>query len=272
MTTNPNPADKVEQWELSKLTPYARNSRTHSDAQVAQLAASIKEWGWTTPVLVDEAGGIIAGHGRVLAARQLGMTEVPVVMATGWSDAKKRAYVIADNKLALNAGWDDAMLALEMGEIKALGFDLSLTGFDDKEIKAFGDEVGGEGAGGPGQPEDGAYTGKIKAPIYEIKGEKPQVADLFSNTKTAELTKEIDAADLPKEIAAFLRLAAERHTVFNFRNIAEFYAHSNAQIQDLFERSALVIIDFDKAVENGFVRMTERLGRIADAQGLADDE
>jgi hypothetical protein len=272
MTTNP--ADKVEQWELAKLTPYARNSRTHSDAQVAQLAASIKEWGWTTPVLVDEAGGIIAGHGRVLAARQLGMTEVPVVMATGWSDAKKRAYVIADNKLALNAGWDDAMLALEMGEIKALGFDLSLTGFDDKEIKAFGADVAGDGAGadGPGQLEDGAYTGKIKAPIYEIKGEKPKVSDLFSNTKTAELVKEIDAADLPKEVAAFLRLAAERHTVFNFRHIAEFYAHSDARIQDLFERSALVIIDFDKAVENGFVRMTARLGAIADAQGPADDE
>jgi hypothetical protein len=266
-----NPADKVEQWDLSQLTPYARNSRTHSDAQVAQLAASIKEWGWTTPVLVDEQGGIIAGHGRVLAARQLGMVKVPVVMATGWSDAKKRAYVIADNKLALNAGWDDAMLALELGEIKALGFDLALTGFDDLEIKAL-DGTEGEGAGGPGQPEDGAYTGKIKAPIYEIKGEKPQVADLFSDTKTAELSKEIDAADLPKEVAAFLRLAASRHTVFNFRNIAEFYAHSDARVQDLFERSALVIIDFDKAVENGFVRMTARLGAIADAQGFSDDE
>jgi DNA modification methylase len=131
-----NPADKIEQWELERLTPYARNSRTHSDAQVAQLAASIREWGWTTPVLVDENGGIIAGHGRVLAARQLGMVNVPVVVAEGWSEAKRRAYVIADNKLAENAGWDSELLALELGELGELGFDLDLTGFSTEEIAA----------------------------------------------------------------------------------------------------------------------------------------
>ena len=132
-----NPADTVQRWPIEKLTPYARNSRTHSDTQVAQIAASIREWGWTTPVLVDEDGGIIAGHGRVLAARQLGMADVPVVMATGWSDAKKRAYVIADNKLALNAGWDAEMLALELGELGELGFDLNLTGFSEAELGSF---------------------------------------------------------------------------------------------------------------------------------------
>lgn len=136
-----NPADKVQRWPIEKLTPYARNSRTHSDTQVAQIAASIREWGWTTPVLVDEGGGIIAGHGRVLAARQLGMTDVPVVIATGWSDAKRRAYVIADNKLALNAGWDAEMLALELGELGELGFDLSLTGFSDDEINPIEKEI-----------------------------------------------------------------------------------------------------------------------------------
>jgi len=131
-----NPADKIEQWELERLTPYARNSRTHSDAQVAQLAASIREWGWTTPVLVSPDGGIIAGHGRVLAARQLGMAKVPVVVAEGWSEAKRRAYVIADNKLAENAGWDSELLALELGELGELGFDLELTGFSGDEIAA----------------------------------------------------------------------------------------------------------------------------------------
>lgn len=136
-----NPADKVQRWSIDKLTPYARNSRTHSDAQVAQLAASIREWGWTTPVLIDEQGGIIAGHGRVLAARQLGMSDVPVVIATGWSDVKRRAYVIADNKLALNAGWDAEMLALELGELGELGFDLELTGFSDDEINPIEEEI-----------------------------------------------------------------------------------------------------------------------------------
>jgi site-specific DNA-methyltransferase (adenine-specific) len=130
-----NPADKVEQWPIDRLVPYAKNSRTHSDAQVAQIAASIKEWGFTTAVLVDEDGGIIAGHGRLMAARKLGMTEVPVMVAAGWSDAQKRAYVIADNKLALNAGWDNELLALELADIQGLGFDVELTGFSDEEIK-----------------------------------------------------------------------------------------------------------------------------------------
>jgi site-specific DNA-methyltransferase (adenine-specific) len=137
MTTKThNPADKVERWSIDKLVPYARNARTHSDEQISQLAASIKEWGWTTPVLVDEQGSIIAGHGRTLAAQRLQMAEVPVMVARGWSDAKKRAYVLADNKLAMNAGWDNEMLALELGEIGDLGFDLDLTGFTAEEIAA----------------------------------------------------------------------------------------------------------------------------------------
>ena len=138
MTTKThNPADKVERWPINKLVPYARNARTHSDEQVGQIAASIKEWGWTTPVLVDETGSIIAGHGRTLAAQRLKMTEVPVMVAKGWSDAKKRAYVLADNKLALNAGWDNEMLRLELGELQGMDFDLDLTGFTAEEIAAF---------------------------------------------------------------------------------------------------------------------------------------
>ena len=131
-----DPAEQVEHWPTDKLIPYARNSRTHSDAQIAQIAASIQEWGWTTPILVDESGGIIAGHGRLMAARKLGIESLPVVVARGWSDSKKRAYVIADNKLALNAGWDNEMLALEIGELDELGFDLDLIGFTEEEIAA----------------------------------------------------------------------------------------------------------------------------------------
>lgn len=131
-----NPADKVAKWGIDKLIPYARNSRTHSEAQIAQIAASIKEWGFTSAVLVDPDGGIIAGHGRVMAARKLGMKEVPVMVAEGWTDAQKRAYVIADNKLALNAGWDEQMLALEFSELQGMDFDLDLIGFTSDEIAA----------------------------------------------------------------------------------------------------------------------------------------
>lgn len=149
MSNKQNPADKVEQWPIGSLIPYAKNSRTHSDEQVAQIAASIKEWGFTTAVLVDELGSIIAGHGRVLAARKLGIESLPVMVATGWTDAQKRAYIIADNKLALNAGWDNEMLSLELGELGDLGFDLELTGFSDDEIKALSPEDVPEGLTDP---------------------------------------------------------------------------------------------------------------------------
>lgn len=129
-----NPAEKIEHWSIDKLIPYARNSRTHSDAQVDQIAASIREWGWTNPILIDTKGNIIAGHGRTLAAKKLEIKKVPVIIADGWSPEKTRAYIIADNKLAINAGWDDELLKLELGELKDLGFDLELTGFSLDEL------------------------------------------------------------------------------------------------------------------------------------------
>jgi DNA modification methylase len=126
-----NPADKVEHWPIDRLVPYAKNSRTHSEEQIAQIAASIKEWGFTTAVLVDEQGGIIAGHGRVLAARKLGIDTLPVMVATGWTEPQKRAYVIADNQLALNAGWNMEMLKTEIDGLKLEDFDIDLLGFED---------------------------------------------------------------------------------------------------------------------------------------------
>lgn len=130
------PADRIERWDIQRLVPYARNARTHSAIQVDQIAASIREWGWTNPVLVDEAGTIIAGHGRVLAARKLRIVDVPVMVATGWTEAQKRAYTIADNKLTLNGGWDEELLGLELGELEVLGFDLDLIGFSEDERAA----------------------------------------------------------------------------------------------------------------------------------------
>jgi ParB-like chromosome segregation protein Spo0J len=128
-------ADKIEHWPIDKLIPYARNARTHSDAQVAQIAASICEFGFTNPVLVGSDGVIIAGHGRVLAARKLGLETVPVVVLDHLTPTQRRALVIADNKLALNAGWDEELLALELSELQGLGFDLDLTGFSIDEIQ-----------------------------------------------------------------------------------------------------------------------------------------
>lgn len=125
---------KITYCDIGVLIPYARNSRTHSDEQVAQIAASIREFGFTNPVLVDGENGIIAGHGRVLAARKLGMEQVPTIKLDGLSDTQKRAYIIADNKLALNSGWDDEMLKLELSELDDIGFDLELAGFSAEEL------------------------------------------------------------------------------------------------------------------------------------------
>ena len=133
------PADKVERRSVASLVPYARNPRTHSPEQVDQVAASIREWGWTVPVLVDEQGGLIAGHGRVMAAKLLGLKEIPVMVAAGWSESQKRAYVIADNKLTLNGGWDDELLKVELDGLKALDFDVALMGFSLEEIGALSD-------------------------------------------------------------------------------------------------------------------------------------
>lgn len=128
------PADKVKKTKVSELVPYANNSRTHSDDQIDQIAASIKEWGFTNPVLIDEDSVIIAGHGRVLAAQRLGLKVLPTMTATGWTDAQKKAYVVADNKLALNADWDDELLKAELDDLKELDFDLDLLGFDEDEL------------------------------------------------------------------------------------------------------------------------------------------
>ena len=126
---------RFEQVQIDRLVPYARNARTHSKEQILQLRSSLREFGFVNPVIVDRDLNIIAGHGRVAAAKAEGLTEVPCVFAEHLTDAQKRAYILADNRLALSAGWDEELLALEFGELKGLGFDLELTGFDAKEIE-----------------------------------------------------------------------------------------------------------------------------------------
>jgi ParB-like chromosome segregation protein Spo0J len=125
---------KIRYLPLADLVPYARNPRTHSDDQVARIASSIKEFGFTNPILLDGRKGIIAGHGRLLAARELGLEKVPCIDLGHLTGEQKKAYLIADNKLALSAGWDEDLLRLELTDLKELGADLELTGFDAMEL------------------------------------------------------------------------------------------------------------------------------------------
>lgn len=249
----------VEQISVTELIPFAKNSRTHSDSQVAQIAGSIREFGFTNPILIDEKNGIIAGHGRLLAARKLSLEDVPCIRLEGLTEAQKRAYVIADNKIALNAGWDEKLLALELKELGDLGFDTDKTGFTSEEIAQLSLDDISEGTEEP-------YTRKIETPKYEPSKEKPNLEDLCNRDKVKKLVDDIKASGLTEDEKNFLLIAAERHTVFDYRKVADYYSHANAEMQNLMEMSALVIIDFDKAIENGFVKLSEELNKMFDTE------
>ncbi|HTX37481.1 MAG TPA: ParB/Srx family N-terminal domain-containing protein [Bryobacteraceae bacterium] len=128
-------AQRIELWPVDRLVPYARNARTHSPEQVAQIAASIAEFGFNAPILVDRNAGIVAGHGRLLAARKLGLKEAPVVVLDHLTETQRRAYILADNKLSENAGWDEKVLAEELAELEREGLDLHVIGFSDEELE-----------------------------------------------------------------------------------------------------------------------------------------
>lgn len=158
---------------VAALVPYARNARTHSPAQVAQIVASVREFGWTNPVLIDEAGGIIAGHGRVLAAQQMGVAEVPCLVLAGLTPAQRRAYVLADNQLALNAGWDEALLAQELAALEAVDFDLDLIGFGSAEIDRLlaWDDLEDDDEAGGGDGGSGVVPIDERAPAISQRGD-----------------------------------------------------------------------------------------------------
>lgn len=146
------PEREVVMKFVAELIPYSNNSRTHSDEQVATLAGLIKEYGWTNPVLIDDKNGIIAGHGRLLAARKLGIDKVPCIVLTGLTDAQRRAYIIADNRSALDSDWDEDVLAVEFQRLQGEGFDLSMTGFAQEEIDKFLQAMPGAASGS--EPEE----------------------------------------------------------------------------------------------------------------------
>ena len=245
---------KIVYKKTEDLIPYARNSRTHDESQVAQIAASIKEFGWTNPILLDGENGIIAGHGRVLAAQKLSESKVPTIELAHMTDTQKKAYIIADNQLALNAGWDKEILGLEIEELKEEGFNIDLIGFDSKFLVDIYDESSYD--------EDDKYTQKTDIPLYEPSDIKPSLKFLYDKTKLTHLIGRIKDSKLPKEEKDFLLLAAGRHIVLNFEFIADYYAHSDKEMQELMEESALVIVDINKAITNGWVNLSKELSDI----------
>lgn len=238
-------AMNIEYVPLTDIKPYEKNAKKHPEKQVEYIANSIKEFGWKQPLVVDENGEIIIGHGRYFAAKKLKLDAVPCIYARDLSEQQIKALRLADNKTN-ESEWDLGLLDIELGDIFDL--DMSDFGFDDEP-----DGIGG-----------GKYEGKIVTPIYEIKGDMPKVYELVDTAKTTELIAEIEDADIDDDIKDFLRYAAYRHLSFRYDKVAEFYAWQPPEVQKLMEDSGLVIIDVNAAIENGFVKLTERLQELID--------
>ena len=242
---------KVEYLDPAELVPYGKNAKAHPPKQVDQIANSIKRFGWQQPIVVDRKKVVIIGHGRFAAAKQLMLDKVPVVYADNLSDADVKALRLADNKLN-ESEWLEDLLAEELAELDIDGIDMSQFGFDLEEAIE----------------HENPYTQKTDIPQYQITGEHVTVDELFQDTKTRELLDEIERSTVDEKIKGFLRLAAYRHVIFNYQNIAEFYANSEPETQELMEKSALVIIDIDDAIKNGYTLLRDEIADIV----AGDDE
>lgn len=231
---------QIEYKPIEKVIPYDKNPRQNDDA-VQYVAESIKEFGFITPILLDASGTVMAGHTRLKAAKQLGLKEVPVVYVDDLSEEQAKAFRLADNRTAEFASWDEGLLEQELAEI--LELDMSLFGFDEESTLA--DEL-----------VDDKYTLAVNIPQYEITGDCPTFDDMLDADKSDELISEIQQSGVSEDEKRFLIAAAYRHNVFNYRNIAEYYAHASAEMQRLMEKSALVIIDVDDAIANGYATLT----------------
>ena len=257
---------KIEYKNIDDLIPYVNNTRTHSEEQVNQIASSIKEFGFTNPVLIDKNDGLIAGHGRVMGAKKLGLKEVPTITLDNLTEAQKKAYIIADNKIALNAGWDEELLKIELQSLQEMDFDLSLTGFSDEELKDFDLDIEDKMI----INDDNPYSQKVEIPTYEPDGEKPSFSEMYEDEKVLKLIDKIENSSVDNEIKQFLKLSAYRHLKFNYEKIANYYAHSNKEVQELMEDSYLVIIDFNKAIENGLINLENEISEIYNEDNIDD--
>lgn len=262
------PPLEVKYRDVSELIPYVNNARVHSDEQVAQIAASIKEFGFNNPILTDGQNGVIAGHGRLLAAKKLGMKQVPVIDLNHLSENQKKAYILADNRLAENASWDYRLIQIELETLKENNYELNLTGFDlteDGFVKGSEDETNEE--------KEKYTTDKVDPVHYEYEGTRPEISELYDDAEYKRLIGEIDNdKNLTEELRNFLKASATRFIKFDFKKIAEYYCHKDTppQVQRYFEEQLLVIIDFDKAIERGYAKLNKSLQYIVD-EALQED-
>tara|TARA_Y100000310_G_scaffold332892_1_gene409360 strand:- start:5690 stop:6445 length:756 start_codon:yes stop_codon:yes gene_type:complete len=238
----------ISEVPIDSVIPYENNPR-HNKNAVEKIAKSLQEYGWQQPIVVDKEMVVIVGHTRLLAAKSLGMKMVPVHVAE-LSEAKSKAYRIADNRVGEEALWDLDALSSELKELSDMGEGFDALGFSEEELNEILNEV---------DALSDAYTKKVKAPTYAPSETEAKIEELYDPSRFFELIKDIENAKLDEGVKKFLIFAAHRHNVFNYSKIADFYARAEPKIQRLMENSALVIIDFNKALELGYVRLTDEI-------------
>lgn len=245
----------IVNFKVEELIPYINNPRNNNDA-VDKVAASIKEFGFKVPIVIDKDNVVVTGHTRLLASKKLGLKEVPCVIADDLSPAQIKAFRIADNKVSEYAEWDEDMLKVELEELEEMNFDLDSVSIDFSDFDMALDL---EDTEEEQEQKENTYTREINIPQYEITGECPELNELVNEEKTKSLIERIEKSDIPKEIKEFLIKASYRHLAFNYQNIAEYYAHADKEVQELMEESALVIIDLDNAIRNGYVTLNKAI-------------
>lgn len=240
----------IIEMNVENLIPYENNPRKNDDA-VEKVALSISAFGFKVPIVIDANNVIVTGHTRLRAAKKLGITTVPCIKADDLTDEQIKAFRLADNKVAEFSQWDEEKLMKELDELGTI--DMSLYGFD------FPDDEEGE------EEQDDTYTDKTNIPQYDITGDVPELSELVDEQKTKELLEEIENSDLAYDEKQFLIKAAQRHLVFNYKKVAEYYAAASEEMQDLMEKSALVIIDYNDAIMNGYTKLSEKIQKLMEA-------
>jgi len=233
---------EIKQTKIKDIKTYKKNAKKHSKKQIEQVANSIKRFGFAQPLVIDKNNEIIIGHCRLEASKKLGLTEVPTLKMESLSDEEVKALRLADNKLN-ESEWD---MALVLPELKALDTDLlKLTGFREDLVL---------------NPDEERYTKKIVPPVYEPSSQKPLLSELYQNLQETELLEKIKNTPMEQEEAEFLREAVHRLTRFDYKKIADYYANTeNEGLKAIMEDLALVIIDYDKAIELGYIKLSNDL-------------
>ena len=234
---------KIEYLSIDDIKPYENNAKLHPEEQIEQIKKSIQEFGMNDPIAIDKDGIIVEGHGRLLACKELGFKEIPIIRLDHLNEEQRKAYTLIHNKLTMNSDFDIDVLSNELDDI--LNINMPDFGFNLDDIEFEIDEGN----------DENPYTTVINIPQYEIKGDEPTIDELVDNQKTSKLIDEIKKSNITDEQKEFLIKAAQRHLAFNYSNIAEYYAHQDKEMQELMEKSALVIIDFNDAIKNGYAEL-----------------